>query len=167
MRQFIEMVAYNAWANSKFRSILKTIPLSSLNIPTPYGSLTDRIIHIFVSVDMWLDRIEGNTLNKIRTASDFSGWEDIERSWISADRRLIAFVKDVINKESIDQEIYYESLKNDKFQSTISNILIHLSHHQMYHRGQIAMALRQNHLPPVPSTDGIAFFRAEDKNNFL
>ncbi|MHA2102947.1 MAG: DinB family protein [Candidatus Hodarchaeales archaeon] len=167
MRQFIEMVAFNAWSNSRFRSTLKEIPLDDLDISTPYGSLIERIVHIFISVDMWLDRIEGKQQQNVRTAKDFKDWKEIEDSWELADKRLISFVKDINVRGAIDQEVHYKSLKNDKFQSTISNILIHLSHHQMYHRGQIAMALRQNHLPPVPSTDGIAFFRAEDKNNFL
>jgi uncharacterized damage-inducible protein DinB len=167
MRQFIEMVAFNAWSNSRFRSTLKEIPLDDLDITTPYGPLIERIVHIFVSVDMWLDRIEGKSRKSVRTAKDFKDWKEIEVSWESADKRLTSFVKNISVKGTVDQEIHYKSLKNDVFHSTVSNILIHLSHHQMYHRGQIAMVLRQNHLPPVPSTDGIAFFRAEDKNNFL
>ena len=167
MRQFTEMVAFNAWANNRFRSTLKLIPLVKLNIPTPYGLLIERIVHVFVSVNMWLDRIEGNSPKYVPTAKDFPSWEEIESSWIAADKRLIQFVKKYNNPKDFDEIINYTSLKNEQFESSLSNILIHLSHHQMYHRGQIAMSLRQNNLKPVPSTDGIAFFRSPDKEKFL
>ncbi len=167
MRQLVEMVAFNAWSNERFRSTLKLIPLADLNIETPYGKLIERIVHVFISVNMWLERIEGNSPNYVPTAKDYPTWEEIETSWKAADKRLIEFTKKYKNLEDFDEIIDYLSLKEDKFQSSISNILIHLSHHQMYHRGQIAMVLRQNGLQPVPSTDGIAFFRSEDRNNFL
>ena len=167
MRQLIEMVAFNAWANERFRSTLKLIPLAKLNIETPYGLLIERIVHVFISVNMWLDRIEGNSPKYVPRAKDYPSWKEIDSSWIAADIRLIESTKKYKNPEDFDEIIKYYSLKNDQFEASVSNILIHLSHHQMYHRGQIAMALRQNKLPPVPSTDGIAFFRSEDKNNFL
>ncbi len=158
MRQFKEMAAFNAWSNARFRSVLKTIPLEKFNIETPYGLLIERIIHIFVSVNMWLDRIKDNSPLEVSTAKNYGSWQEIEDAWVTADKRLLDFVSQFDNPDHFEKEVSYKSLKTNNFSSTINNILIHLSHHQMYHREQIAMILRQFEPPPVPSTDEIVFF---------
>ncbi|MFW9928253.1 MAG: DinB family protein [Candidatus Thorarchaeota archaeon] len=142
MRQMVEIIAFNAWANERFRQTLRDIPLEKLQIETPYGSLLERIVHVFASIDMWMDRMEGKSPIKVKSAKDFKEWKEIQNSWEKADQRLLNYVKSLKNDTDFDKKINYISLKNDHFESIISNILIHLSHHQMYHRGQIAIVLR-------------------------
>lgn len=54
--------------------------------------------------------------------------------------------------------INYKNSKGEAFTNTIRDILIHLLNHSTYHRGQVAIALRQSGIQP-PITDYIAFKR--------
>ena len=167
IRQFNEIFSYHAWANAKFRSTLKEIAFEKLKIHTPYGELLERIVHIFSSIDLWLDRIDGKSVTSVKTAKDFKNWDEVSQAWEKADRRLKTFVKNLAQESDLERTIHYESLQGVHYETTINNNLIQLMHHQPYHRGQIAQTLREHGLKPVPSNDAIVFFRSPDKNDFL
>jgi uncharacterized damage-inducible protein DinB len=51
----------------------------------------------------------------------------------------------------------------EKLEMTIGDMILHLSHHSFYHRGQIAMFLRQKELGKLPDTDADTFFKETRK----
>src|SRR3990172_8470391 len=167
MKQMLEMIGYNSWANQKFRDTLSTISFDKLKAETIYGPLIERIIHIFASIDLWLARIDGKSPTSMPTSKDFQTWDTIVKAWELADRRLLTYARSTKSLDELDKKISYKSIKGDPFESTIGHILTHLSHHQMYHRGQVAMSLRQLKLPAAPQTDVIVFFRSPDKEKYL
>lgn len=167
IQQFNEIFSYHAWANAKFRSTLKDIEFEQLKVKTPYGELIERIVHIFVSIDLWLDRIDGKSPKSVKTAKDFRTWKDVSTAWENADKRLKNFIKSLTKESDVNRIIKYESLHGEHYETSINNILIQLMHHQPYHRGQIAQTLREHNLKPIPSNDAIVFFRSPDKKEFL
>jgi uncharacterized damage-inducible protein DinB len=63
-----------------------------------------------------------------------------------------------LTEESRETPITYRNSAGDQFTSTLEDILIHVSLHGAYHRGQIAASVRAAGDVPSP-TDYIAFAR--------
>ncbi len=164
-QQFLELAYYQKWANDRFRANLKNVEYTKLLKNTmPYGSIRKMTVHIFGAVELWLKRLEGVSLPSIRPDEQYKDWQSLEKDWIEMDKRLIEVVKN-LDENNLSNRIKYTSTEGKHFETTIENILIQLlTHHQSYHRGQIAMTLRENKLPPVLETDYIYYVYDQKEN---
>lgn len=63
-----------------------------------------------------------------------------------------------LDAAALDRAIPYTNSAGVAFRSTPRDILLHVALHGCYHRGQVALELRQNGAEPQP-TDYIAFVR--------
>ena len=63
-----------------------------------------------------------------------------------------------LNPTTLARQISYRNSAGNSFTSTLEEILLHVSLHGAYHRGQIAIMLRESGDIPA-STDFIAFAR--------
>ncbi|MPS71649.1 MAG: damage-inducible protein DinB [Chryseobacterium sp.] len=64
----------------------------------------------------------------------------------------------ILNERNFDEIIAYRNSKGDDFQNSIQGILFHFINHSTYHRGQIAMLMKQAGLEPI-NTDYIFYKR--------
>ncbi|WP_027382214.1 DinB family protein [Epilithonimonas caeni] len=64
----------------------------------------------------------------------------------------------ILNERNFDEIIAYRNSKGDDFQNSIQEILFHFINHSTYHRGQIAMLMKQAGLEPI-NTDYIFYKR--------
>ncbi|PZU87506.1 MAG: damage-inducible protein DinB [Chryseobacterium sp.] len=64
----------------------------------------------------------------------------------------------ILNERNLDEIIAYRNSKGDDFQNSIQEILFHFINHSTYHRGQIAMLMKQAGLEPI-NTDYIFYIR--------
>jgi uncharacterized damage-inducible protein DinB len=60
--------------------------------------------------------------------------------------------------ESFDRELIYNNYVGDPYINNVEQIMIHLVNHGTYHRGQIAILLRQKGFEPI-NTDFITYDR--------
>jgi uncharacterized damage-inducible protein DinB len=67
----------------------------------------------------------------------------------------------ILEELDLTQPRVYKNSMGNTFENRVSDILTHVVNHGIYHRGQIAMILRENGLNPVPS-DFIYFARELD-----
>lgn len=164
-KEFVELASYQKWANDRFRKNLKNVQFTKLTETiTPYGSIRELIAHIFGAVELWLKRLEGISPPSIKSGEPFSTWDELELAWIEMDKKLIDVVKNLDEKD-FSKRIKYISTEGLNLETSMENILVQLlTHHQSYHRGQIGMALRENHLPPVQETDYIFYVYDQKKN---
>lgn len=65
----------------------------------------------------------------------------------------------ILESKPLDALIAYTNMHGEKFQSQLGDILLHVSHHFSYHRGQMAYTLRQAGIDPPP-TDLIIWRRS-------
>jgi uncharacterized damage-inducible protein DinB len=73
-------------------------------------------------------------------------------------RRLKSFLESE-SEESLNRLISYTNSAGEPFKSPMIDILMHLSHHAAYHRGQIVQLIRPQ-LDEAPKTDYILWARA-------
>ena len=156
---FVEVALFNAEANEKVRKVFEEVGSENLYFDTPYQRpYIDLAIHIFAGVDLWLERIAGKNPATIKTFKDFSTWEMIKRSWTESDARLVHYVHSIQDEATLNSIINYTSLEKQHYQMPIGKILMHISHHAMYHRGQLATLLRIKGLKPLPDMDLITYY---------
>lgn len=125
------------------------------SLATPDGDLTRRYAHIVGAEAVWLARING-------APADVSPWPalDVAGCQALAERNhagLRALATSLTPGE-LARTISYTNTTGASFTNTVEAILHHVVMHGMYHRGQVALGVRQAGGTPL-ATDFIAFLR--------
>jgi len=143
---FIDLFRYNQWSNNKVMGVLRVneVPENSLSFMS----------HLVVAEIVWLSR----TVNE--DFGSFGLWKamDIEKLSLlqsDFDRKWIEMIQMTTD---FNKEITYQNTKGDSYSSKLSEIIIHVANHSTYHRGQIAIDLRENGIQAA-STDYIFYKR--------
>ncbi len=111
--------------------------------------------HVLGAEETWLARIAGR-------APDLAVWPDLDieqcAAWAERNHRALAALVEGLDAERLAGEVAYVNSAGQAFRSVLRDILLHLSLHGQYHRGQVALLLRASGFEPV-ATDFIALAR--------
>jgi uncharacterized damage-inducible protein DinB len=140
---------YDHWANRAALASLSTIPGDA-------GRAGRYIAHIVGAQRVWLSRFEtpdspstqpwpALTFNEAQAAV-----EVLHKRWVNLVDRL--------TPDDLAQDLAYRNTKGQEFRTPIQDVLMHLVMHSVYHRGQVAAAVREAGGKPA-STDYIAYVR--------
>jgi hypothetical protein len=143
--QFIDLLEYN----SHYNQLLIKIYLENKD------SFNEKMIsllnHILNAHQIWNSRI--------LFEQSFGVWQ------INPDEMLLEINEsnfensiEILNERNLDEIIIYRNSKGDEFQNSIQEIFFHFINHSTYHRGQIAMLMKQAGLEPI-NTDYIFYKR--------
>lgn len=143
--QLMEMVDHLEWANDRVWGAVEA------------GSsrAAERLwVHLLAAERVWLDRVErGETTEAVwPDALPGGGRADMGES-VSRIRALLTDGGD------LERPISYTNTRGQAFVTPLRQILVHLTLHGAYHRGQIAQSLRASGDEPV-GTDFIQYVRA-------
>jgi uncharacterized damage-inducible protein DinB len=152
--QTLEMVkqfyAYNDWANYKFLSFLE-------NWEKPDAKAVKVFAHLLLAEKTWLGRMLENL-----DTSGFNFWagETVEDCARNFEENKLIFEEffTSLTEEKLESVFNYKNSKGDSFRNTFREALSHVFLHSVYHRGQIAQAIRDSGENP-PYTDFIQFLR--------
>ena len=116
----------------------------------------EMLAHILAAKEIWLARLNGKASSSINTHPKLS---------LDECRALATELNDgyrkflcSLNKADLETTITYKNTKGDEFTTPIGEILTHVAFHSAYHRGQIALLLRQADDFAI-NTDFITFTR--------
>jgi uncharacterized damage-inducible protein DinB len=154
--QFRRLFDYEAEAHRKTFHSLRVA--DSVHRDTPeLQKAVDLAAHIVTCRDMWLRRISGcATLPPTLfpaglTLSAVEGeFARVEAEW----RQYL----DSLEADELSREFEYVSYEGGVFRSAVNDVLIQLFGHSLYHRGQIALLLRQIDATPA-ATDFVFWSR--------
>jgi uncharacterized damage-inducible protein DinB len=145
---FAQLLEYTVWANDTVLSLFEkygaSVPSSSLRLMS----------HIANAQSTWLVRITG-------VAPVVGIWEEYD---LAGCRRLnsetLEGLRRVLDEPGFDpgRKVEYKNSAGTAFENTLGDLLLQLFTHGGYHRGQIAMQLREQGLEPV-NTDYIMYIR--------
>jgi len=148
MKQFfLKWYRYNAWANRTIIACLERQSVNDEKILTILG-------HLVSANFIWLNRIKGLPKSEFKLWGDYS-LSQLKQMVEDADAQWMDFLK---NNDDFNRLLKYNNYVGDYFESNIEQIMIHLVNHGSYHRGQVAMLLRQKGFEPV-NTDYITYDR--------
>lgn len=139
------LVDYDAWAN--------TLVYSSLREQGDAGPEARRLFnHVLAAQLVWMARIEDTPSGPIWPDWSIDQCGRYVRELPTRWRTLIDATDDS------NTVIAYRNSKGDEFTTRIGDILLHVFTHSAYHRGQIALRLREVGLTPL-WTDYIQYVR--------
>ena len=148
MESLARLFEHMAWADVRTFDALAACP------EAPSQSL-DLFAHLLAAEHVWLCRIE-------QRAPAYEVWprltlEECERL-ARANRESYRSLLANIDEARLDTMVTYRNTSGVEFNTTLHDILLHVTHHGMYHRGQVALLVRSAGGAPVP-TDFIFFVR--------
>ena len=148
-----KFIQYNTWANRLILEQVETFPaeLFDKHVGGSFGSLKSVMIHLLESDYLWLLRWKGNPLADI-PAWQHTGVASIKALWFPIQDEMIE------QSQKIDpaQNIHFITRKGLPFDLPFNEIVVHVSHHGSYHRGQLTNMIRDLGQKPV-ATDYFLF----------
>jgi len=134
---FNQLFDYNFFCNKKFIEECKKIE----KMPEKSISLFS---HILNAHHIWNARLLGKQPTyEIWQKQPMQDWSDIH---YENQRNTFEIIT---NTDNFEQRIDYENSEGRLFTNTVKDILFHLINHSTYHRGQIAMDMRNHKLEPL------------------
>ncbi len=136
---FRKLFHYDAWGN---RATLDSIRMAT---QAPTSRACAITAHLVGSGRLWLARLEGRPAEgevwpSLSLDQCDAGFRELEAAW---ERYL-----DGVKPADLDRAFSYKNTKGETWESTIRDVLMHVILHGTYHRGQIAMLVRQSgHAP--------------------
>lgn len=143
------LFGYDDWANREVIGSLQALPYA------PHKAV--RLMAHVVAVEfVWLARLKGQ--------ADPVVWPDWTLPEIAQQQPAIAQqIVDYLQATTADQlanELDYKNTKGESWKNSVGDILMHVVMHSTYHRGQIAVVLRDTGVTP-PYTDYIQAVRTQ------
>jgi uncharacterized damage-inducible protein DinB len=140
---------YDYWANGR--------ALASLDTVTGDGSRARRFLgHVIGAQRVWLSRFE--TPESPSTEPWPTLTLDDAQKAVGELRGRWAALLGTMTPEKLAGDLVYHNTKGQEFKTPIKDVLLHLVMHSVYHRGQVAAAVRDSGGTPA-STDYIAYVR--------
>lgn len=149
MKHYIlKLYQYNAWANRRVIGCLERQAVTDEKILSIFA-------HCVAANFIWYNRFMG--LPK----SDYKLWDgnysvaDLKNMVEEAAQLWLEFIE---SSHSFDRVLKYHNYVGDYYENNMQDIMIHLVNHGSYHRGQVAVLLRERGYEPI-NTDLITYDR--------
>lgn len=149
MKNFlIHLLNYELWANQRVIIALETLDNPPARAVAVMG-------HILSAQQVWTGRV-------LHETTFVSIWEDTPVAWMNETaerqhRKIVSYVS-ALAESDLTQPVDYANSKQVPYESTLVDILTHMSHHAAYHRGQVVQLIRPMMEEP-PITDFIVWAR--------
>jgi uncharacterized damage-inducible protein DinB len=150
---------YCEWANHRFLDAVAALDPEAFgrDLKGSHGGIRGTLVHTYGAEWVWHQRFHGQSPVALPGEDQIQDVAALRERWaaLEAERRdwLAA-----LPAEAGERVIEYRSFKGDAFTGRLAPLVQHVANHGSYHRGQVAVFLRQLGLRP-PVTDLVAFDR--------
>jgi len=148
MEEMRRLFAHARWADERALEALR-------GAPQPLEEALRVYAHVLGAEHTWLSRLRGESAR-------VAVWPalGIEECAVLARENADGYdaFLDSLGPGDLSREVEYRNSAGDGFRTRIADILLQVATHGSYHRGQVAMLLRQDGAVPL-ATDYIAFVR--------
>lgn len=145
--QLKSLFDHMAWADERALASLRGAPDNERAL-TLYS-------HVLGAEHVWLSRIAGEEPRlAVWPALTADEATELAAANVAGFRALLA----AVSPAQLEQQVTYRNSAGFQFRSSLSDILLHVAMHGAYHRGQVALLVRDGGGEPA-GTDYIAFRR--------
>lgn len=160
-KEMLRLLAYTEWANHLFLEAVAALSPEDYarDLRGSHRGVRGTLLHTFGAEHLWLQRYRGLPHSDLPTEETLPDLASLRQRWAAheAERReWLAGLPEDAGERIID----YRNLKGEPFSAPLGPLVQHLANHGSYHRGQVAVFLRQLGLKP-PTTDLVAFDREQ------
>ena len=148
---------YDRWANNRVLQAASALSAEQFtrDLGGAFCSVRDTLVHIIGGEWIWLAYWKEPShslavLTDLRTRRDslfkphaFPDVAAVQRKWAEVEREQVEFMRHVTD-ESLEQMLPFRTT-----QIRLAHLMQHLANHSTYHRGQIALMLRQLGAEPL------------------
>jgi uncharacterized damage-inducible protein DinB len=142
---------YDRWANNRVLQAVSVLSAEQFthDLGGGFGSVRDAIVHIIGGEWIWLEYWKEpphnpTPLADLRSRRDalfdpdaFPNLAAVQSKWVEVEKEQAEFVNRVTN-ESLERMLPFRTT-----QIRLAHLMQHLANHSTYHRGQVAMMMRQ------------------------
>lgn len=159
----LDLVAYSEWATARLVEALRKLPDAARHRrdDSAFGSLHGTVTHLVAAEWIWLERWQGRSPGSPPAWVGEASFEELLRHLETIERARRAHL-DALKPAELATPIRYRTFAGVDAANPIGELIRHVVNHSTYHRGQIAMRIRQLGDQP-PSTDYIAWLRLPDR----
>ena len=159
MNEFLELFAYNAWANRTIFDAVAQLPDEQYfrDLKSSYGGIHGTLAHIVWAEQLWLHRWVGKPNPTVPQGTDLKSLTDVRGRWEAVETERGRFLGSFPESRLEDTRLVKPSTGGE-YVHTYRQMFRHFINHSSYHRGQIVTFLRQLGVTP-PSTDLILYYR--------
>lgn len=140
--RFQRLFAYESEANGKVIASLGSVPRENRERPE-FRRALDVFGHLLAARRIWLSRLGGNVKPTSDLHPHFSGVEDATDESEAMDTAWKDYT-DHLTDAKLRQVVDYTSTEGKRYRTRVEDILGHALMHSAYHRGQIAMLVKQS-----------------------
>ena len=144
---FIKLYQYNEWANLRVLGALEKQAVADEKVLSLFS-------HLLSAQFLWLHRIKDLPPPDVQLWKTYS-LAQLRTMATEGARQWNDFIA---STENFDRILKYKNYVGDYYENNVEHIMMHLVNHGTYHRGQIALLLRQKGFEPV-NTDFITYDR--------
>jgi uncharacterized damage-inducible protein DinB len=148
---------YDRWANNRVFQAVSGLSVEQFtrDLGGSFRSVRDTLVHIIAGEWIWLAYWRQPShgpalLAELRTQRDtlfspatFPNVAAVQSKWAEVEKEQIAFVRSLTNESS------QKMLPARGTQLSLVHLMQHLANHSTYHRGQIALMMRQLDAEPL------------------
>jgi uncharacterized damage-inducible protein DinB len=155
----IRLFGYCEWANHRYLDAVAPLDAETFqrDLKGSHGGIRGTLVHAYGAEWVWHERFKGSSPKALPAEDAITDVAALRERWtaLEAERRswLASLPPDVG-----ERVIEYRTFKGDAFSSRLWPLVQHVTNHGSYHRGQLAVFLRQLGRKP-PTTDLVAFDR--------
>jgi uncharacterized damage-inducible protein DinB len=143
--QLHSLAHYNRWANQRLLEATAALTPEDRerDLHASFVSLQGTLIHILWGERGWLSFWRTGNFVPRPAPNDYPDFVDLQRVWTTHDGAYLSYLCDLTQSEldaprTLDATTY-----------TLGELIQHALNHSTYHRGQVALLLRQlGHTPP-------------------
>lgn len=135
------LYAYNRWANERVCDAARQLETGGKVHPSR-SSVRDTLVHILWGEWLWLQRWRGESPMIMFNPNDFPDVTAMEAGWDAVWREQQQFIERLTDQE-LRARVSYENLQGQRWEYTRGEMMQHVVNHSSYHRGQVALLLRQ------------------------
>jgi uncharacterized damage-inducible protein DinB len=148
---------YDRWANNRVLQAVSALSAEQFtrDLGGSFRSVRDTLVHIIGGEWIWLaywkePSHSSASLTDLRTRRDalfnpsaFPNVAALQLKWAEVEREQVEFVNRVTN-ESLEKMLPFRTA-----QIRLAHLMQHLANHSTYHRGQVALMMRQLDADPL------------------
>ncbi|GIV37654.1 MAG: diguanylate cyclase [Cyclobacteriaceae bacterium] len=150
MKEYLlKLYEYNTWANARVLHAIEKQRCNDARVLTLFS-------HILAAQLLWLHRVQGWPAPEVELWNQYTPAElaHLHERGANGWKNFLSQVTD----EQLYRVLQYTNYSGQPFANRILDILAHTVNHASYHRGQIALRMREQGYEPV-NTDFITFDR--------
>jgi uncharacterized damage-inducible protein DinB len=153
------LFSYCEWANGRFFDAVAALDAADYarDLKGSHGGIRGTLVHTFGAEWVWHERFNGRSPTALPGEDQLAELAALRDRWSALEAERRAWLEG-LEPDAGSRVIEYRTLKGDAFRGVLWPLVQHVANHGSYHRGQVAVFLRQLGTKP-PATDLVAFDR--------